>query len=401
MKKYFKYKIVLLFSLLISLIGCKESHEVVISIKNPISLDREAETIELYASDFKTLIDLYGHEQLAIVHKKSGQLMVNQWIDLNGDGTQDQWLFQTAITSNGEEEFIVRPLKEGETQPQPSKMTYSRFVPERTDDYAWENDRIAFRTFGPDAQKRVENNQPGGTLTSGIDAWLKRVEYPIINKWYKNNLEKKGAYHIDSGEGYDPYHVGSSRGVGGIGFWAEDSLYTSKNFTSYTTITEGPIRTVFKLKYQPWDVNGAKVSEEKLISLDLGSNLCHFQSTFKSEAKLPPVAIGISLHDKSGKTYISNQDGVFSYWEKIDEDMLGLGIVLPKEQLNDAFERKVKHKDASHLLVLATPSEATVNYYAGYGWERSQQFSSDAEWNEYLAQFAKKVETPLVVTLMM
>ncbi|KXX71603.1 DUF4861 domain-containing protein [Flammeovirga sp. SJP92] len=399
MKKFIKYYAVITTALLSNLIGCNENHEVIVTVKNPIEMNRESETIELNAHDFQALIQQYGYEKLAIINKKTGNLLVNQWIDLNGDGTQDQWLFQTDIHSMGQQEFIVRPLKEGESQPQSSKMTYSRFVPERTDDYAWENDRIAFRTFGPDAQKRIENNQPGGTLTSGIDAWLKRVDYPIINKWYKNNEEQQGSYHIDTGEGYDPYHVGPSRGVGGIGFWTADSLYTSKNFSSYKKITEGPIRTVFILEYQPWDVNGVSISEEKLISLDLGSNMCHFQSTFKSDAKLPPVAIGISLHDKSGKTYLSNKDGVYSYWEEIDKDMLGLGIVLPKEQLNDAFERKVEHKDASHLLVLATPNEAKVNYYAGYGWERSKQFSSDKEWNQYLEQFAKKVQKPLQVHL--
>ena len=376
MKKYSKYHTLLLVISLLSIYGCKKDHEIIVTVKNPINLDRVSETIELDASNFKALIDQYGHEKIGVASKKTNKLLVNQWIDMNGDGEQDLLLFQTDIHSNGEEEFIVRPLKEGELQPQTTRSTYSRFVPERTDDYAWENDRIAFRTFGPDAQQRAENNLPGGTLTSGIDAWLKRVEYPIINKWYKNNEEKNGAYHIDSGEGYDPYHVGSSRGVGGIGFWTEDSLYTSKNFASYKTITEGPIRTIFKLEYKPWDVNGMHVSEEKLISLDLGSNLCHFQSTFKSEAQLPTVAIGISLHDKSGKTYLSNKDGVYSYWEEIDKDMLGLGIVLPKEQLKDAFERKVDHKDASHLLVLANPKEAKVNYYAGYGWERSKQFTS-------------------------
>src|SRR5690606_29554095 len=107
----------------------------------------------------------------------------------------------------------------------------------------------------------------------GIDAFFKRVSYPIINKWYRNNAENKGAYHIDTGEGYDPYQVGASRGLGGTGVWDEDSLYVSSHFIRSKTIAEGPLRTLFELTYAPWDANGRTVTETKRISLDLGSHL--------------------------------------------------------------------------------------------------------------------------------
>jgi len=89
--------------------------------------------------------------------------------------------------------------------------THCRFVPERFDDFAWENDQIAFRTYGPAARERAEN--------SGFDCWLKRVETPIIDKWYGPMKEK--SYHKDWGEGHDPYHVGKTRGCGGLGLWID------------------------------------------------------------------------------------------------------------------------------------------------------------------------------------
>src|SRR5438046_7481420 len=66
---------------------------------------------------------------------------------------------------------------------------YVRYVPERVDDIAWENDRTAFRIYGPE----LETAAP--PLTAGIDAWGKRVRYPIINRWYGG----KESYHIDRG----------------------------------------------------------------------------------------------------------------------------------------------------------------------------------------------------------
>lgn len=90
-------------------------------------------------------------------------------------------------------------------------------------DFAWENDKVAFRTYGPACQKLFEDGKPGGLISSGIDCWLKRVDYPIIDKWYKKN-EAGGSYHVDDGEGLDNYHVGTTRGCGGTAIIEDGKL---------------------------------------------------------------------------------------------------------------------------------------------------------------------------------
>ena len=55
--------------------------------------------------------------------------------------------------------------------------TFCRFVPERSDDFAWENDRIAFRMYGPALERT-------GEISSGIDIWAKRTRKPVIERWY-------------------------------------------------------------------------------------------------------------------------------------------------------------------------------------------------------------------------
>lgn len=57
------------------------------------------------------------------------------------------------------------------------------FVPERKDDFAFENDKVAFRIYGPALKDSKEN--------SGIACWLKRVDSPIIDKWYRGATEGK------------------------------------------------------------------------------------------------------------------------------------------------------------------------------------------------------------------
>jgi rhamnogalacturonyl hydrolase YesR len=103
--------------------------------------------------------------------------------------------------------------------------TWCRIVPERLDDFAWENDLVAFRTYGPAARAA------GGPEDSGIDCWLKRVTYPIVEKWYAGHLKGK-SYHKDDGEGYDPYHVGRSRGCGGLAIWHDTQMVLSGPFVA-------------------------------------------------------------------------------------------------------------------------------------------------------------------------
>ncbi len=73
--------------------------------------------------------------------------------------------------------------------PFPTK-TFARYVPERLDDFAWENDRIAHRIYGP----ALETAAAGGfqMIASGIDVWSKRVRYPIVDRWY---LKSHDNYH--------------------------------------------------------------------------------------------------------------------------------------------------------------------------------------------------------------
>jgi hypothetical protein len=81
--------------------------------------------------------------------------------------------------------------------------TYARFVPERYDDFAWENDRIAFRVYGKALEKVPDE------MAHGQDVWAKRTSEMVINKWYKSC-----DYHVDHGQGLDFYDVGFSLGSG-------------------------------------------------------------------------------------------------------------------------------------------------------------------------------------------
>ncbi|MFD1315090.1 DUF4861 domain-containing protein [Namhaeicola litoreus] len=389
------FKLYLFFALSILIIACGKIEKPIktITVKNPINVSRTFETIEI---DGATLgLDQQINLDELAVRDNEGNYYMTQTIDLDGDKKADQILFQIDIAAN--ESRIFELIHDASlVQKDSVSWCYSRFVPERTDDYAWENNRVAFRTFGPVAQKMIEENIKGGTLSSGIDAWLKRVDYPIINKWYANNDKEQGAYHKDSGEGLDNFHVGVSRGVGGIAKKIDSTYYFSKNFISWETISTGPIRTSFVLTYADWDAAGNTISEQKLISLDYGSNLSKFEISLNG---VDTISAGLTLHEKTGQIKPNPEEGWLSHWESLDDSELGTGIVVPKKQMAGFEHYLTERKDESNLFAHIKVNNGKVIYYAGFGWKKSGQFDTKESWEKYLSDFSKRINNPLEIKM--
>ena len=378
--------------------SCAQKKPVVqLEVTNKLDIDRTHETIEIELAQLSTLLSEYTPDQLVVTEEGSQQPILTQLIDLDQDGSDDQLIFQLNIKANGHKHIIISGTKLDNTPPATTISTYARFVPERIDDFAWENDKVAFRTYGPTAQAITESGEPGGTLSSGIDCWLKRVNYPIIDKWYKEDLEEGKSYHQDHGEGLDNYHVGASRGTGGIGIWKDGKLHTSKNYQSWKIIANGPIRTIFELDYGTWDADGLAVKEIKQISIDLGSNLFKNTLLLENANELPNVTLGVTLHEKAGEVK-TNERGWYRYLEPHDGSELSAAIVVDPGIVQEVIDHRVDEKDLSNLLVVCN-SDPKLTYYAGFAWLKSGQFELPDGFDKYLDDFASRIASPLHVTM--
>ncbi|MBD0832584.1 DUF4861 family protein [Aestuariibaculum sediminum] len=362
-----------------------------VTITNPLEFERFHETIELNRTD----LQLESLDSVGILNISTQKLEITQTVDQDGDSQSDVLLFQPVVPANGSASYQIVTISKKE-RPTADTVCYSRFVPERTDDYAWENDKVAFRVYGPTAQKMVEEQIPGGTLSSGVDAWLKRVDYPVINKWYKKTTEGTGSYHEDTGEGLDNFHVGVSRGVGGFSILQDTTYYTSKNFTNYRTISTGPIRTSFYLDYANWTAGGKTIKESMVISLDRGQNLSRFNIDIEGTNE---IVAGLTLHEKDGIVKGNNSEGWVSYWEPHGDSELGTAIVTKKEYFNGYYRYDTNRPDESNAYLKLNVIDNQVSYYAGFGWKKSGQFDTPKDWEAYLNRFSKCINAPLKITI--
>jgi len=255
---------------------------------------------------------------------------------------------------------------------------YTKFVPEREDDFAWENDLVAFRMYGP-ASKST------GTV-SGVDCWLKRVDYSILDKWYADH-QKGISYHVDHGEGHDPYHVGTSRGCGGTAVWLNGKPYPAGAYKAWRVIDNSQEKVTFELDYA-WQIDLGDVKETKRITLVLGSQLYKVESTFllnNKPAKNLAVAVGLSTHNSAASTSADKASGWIATWENLKGYSLGTGAKISADLVDDIIHIPSENKDESHIwLISHTDEQGKFRYSAGYAWQRAQHIQTMAAWQKYL-----------------
>lgn len=288
-------------------------------------------------------------------------------------------------------------FSENPVAPYPAKV-FARYVPERLDDFAWENDLLAHRTYGPAlAAPAAHGSNKEVLVSSGLDVWFKRVDYLVIDRWYLKDHEGFD-YHHDSGEGLDAYSVGTSRGAGGTGIWDGRQLHVSGNWKSWRVLANGPIRAVFELDYDAWDVGGVQVSEVKRFTVDAGHQFDRVESTFtvKGDASGLTTAIGIAKHnDVPGQLATESKEGWMAFWERYPANgSLGTGVVLEQGKTAGFTEDK-----ANHLLLAKLTSGLSLRYYIGAGWELRGPIASSEEWNTFVAHFSHRIRSPLQLSI--
>ena len=259
---------------------------------------------------------------------------------------------------------------------------YGRFVPEREDDFAWENDKVAFRVYGPASAAE-------GPI-SGVDAWFKKVSHPIIDKWYTQNQQGK-SYHEDHGEGYDRYHTGTSRGVGGTAVWIDGVAYPAGKFAGYEVRQSGGNVVEFELEYH-WNTPLGDVAEYKTVTLMSGSQLYEVESRFTLDG-VPapiPIAIGLTTHDGAAEVYSNTAAGRISTWEEIDNFGVGTGVVITASRVLDVIHQESDEPDASHIwIVTSTDGDGTLKFRSGFAWQAAGEITSIEQWNTYLDDAAE------------
>ncbi|MBO5351583.1 MAG: DUF4861 family protein [Alistipes sp.] len=363
-----------------ALAACQTDKAVEVEVANPTDVARTAETVELCWTKLSQSIEGLTPETVVVMNAE-GEEIPSQVI-YRGEAEPQALIFQCAVEGGETATFQIAAGTRSEYEQQ----AFGRQVPERYDDYAWENNLSAYRLYGPALE-----TSPEKLITPGIDVWVKCTEKLVIDEWYA-----KGDYHHNYGDGMDCYKVGRTLGGGASVPMLEGKFWPMEhNYATCQTLDNGPIRTTVKLVYVPWGVNGTAVSLVKTISLDANQRFNRMENLYEGEFEELPIAAGFVRHEvkgtEQGEGWIAMVEAVSdSKQPEVDGDIYQ-AIVLPGAELNADL---LGHT----LAVKAVKSGEKMTYYSASGWSQGGVENME-DWIETIKEQAAMVESPLQVTI--
>ena len=250
----------------------------------------------------------------------------------------------------------------------PEKKVMARFVPERSDDFVFENNLIAGRFYGQALE--------GNPTSPGLDIWVKLPGKLVADEWYKGyETQSDEYYHHDHG-GKDCYKVSVSLGGGASTPLIDGQLrFPATNYRSYDIVEETPEKVVFTLHYPEWEaVDGVKVSLDKTVTVTPDTYFCDVEDiyTFTGRDTLA-IAAGINVH--AAQNTVEKQSVLstaVAIWEHAsdqtfepEDGMLGVAVVMPGADATFTTE------DGTHLVACKRiVSGQPLRYRFGSCWSK-------------------------------
>ena len=376
------------------LAGCSSHPEVQLSVKNPIDLPRENEIIEVPLQALAAL-HLQQGKRPVVLDKNNCQVPYQLTYD-------SLLIFPVSISGNGISHYTITT---GTPQPVPT-LACGKHYPERLDDLAWENDKAAYRAYGPALEQSKERS-------FGYDILTKSVTKPVIEERYRMHLDPANprSYHVDHGNGMDCYSVGATLGGGTAALMPDSVIRYPYAYRKYEILDNGPLRFTARLTYAPFALGkDTAVTETRLITLDQGSHLNRTEVTYSNLSETVSVVTGIVIHPQNPDGYSFNRKARYmAYADSTDCTTCGNGVIYvgaafvstPENislQWFDEKEQKEHSGALGHLLGGSSYQPgSSYTYYWGSGWSKAGIESMEA-WEKYLRDYTLRLESPLHIT---
>ena len=423
--------------MLLALAGSNYCHaqQATIVVNNPTSNPR-TELISLSMNEVKAKLGNAAPKkgEAYIVKNKSGQQIGSQ---ITHDG---YLLIDASVRPHGSATYYVTIGKPYQQKVWATGALYKI----RKDDIAWENDRCAYRVYGPALQRT-------GERSFGTDVWVKNTPDTVVYERYVKDMngnikgdkidakvralqkqekaEKNKAkaaalakqikslqaeskevdiltsFHLDHGNGLDPYRVGATLGLGAPSLMVGKNQVLPYCYKDYKILDNGPLRFTVELTYKPSTVGDMKnVVEHRIISLDKGSNFNKMTVWYDGLTTPTDFATGFPIHEEDtesktfAKDYVSYADPTDNI--EVNNSQIFVGVLFPEGIDNTYYQLFDKKHDGAtgHALGLkrGLKNGEKYSYYFGAAWSK-YDVKSYAEWQIRIKEYLDALKTPLGV----
>ena len=424
--------------MLLAIAGSNYSYaqQATVVVSNTTAAQR-MELVEVSMADVKAKLSnaTPGKGQAYVVKNTRGQQIGSQ---ITHDG---KLLIDASIRPHSAATFYISIEK-----PYPQKVwTTGALYKMRKDDLAWENDRCAYRVYGPALQRT-------GERSFGTDIWAKNTPDTVVYERYV--MDKQGnvdgdkvdekvkseerrmknlsgaaleaqkakikalkaesyeidvttSFHLDHGNGLDPYRVGATLGLGAPSLMIGNQQFLPYCYKTYKILDNGPLRFTVELTYNPSTIGDMQnVVEHRIISLDKGSNFNKMTVWYDGLTHPTDFATGFPIHEEDTETKTFAKDYV-SYADPTDnmegnQSQVYVGVLFPYGIDNTYYQLFDKKHDGAtgHALGIKTGLKdgEKFSYYFGAAWSK-YDVRSYTEWQIRIKDYLEALKTPLKVEI--
>ena len=424
--------------MLLAIAGSNYSYaqQATVVVSNTTAAQR-MELVEVSMADVKAKLSnaTPGKGQAYVVKNTRGQQIGSQ---ITHDG---KLLIDASVRPHSAATFYISIGK-----PYPQKVwTTGALYKMRKDDIAWENDRCAYRVYGPALQRT-------GERSFGTDIWAKNTPDTVVYERYV--MDKQGnvdgdkvdekvkseerrmknlsgaaleaqkakikalkaesyeidvttSFHLDHGNGLDPYRVGATLGLGAPSLMIGNQQFLPYCYKTYKILDNGPLRFTVELTYNPSTIGDMQnVVEHRIISLDKGSNFNKMTVWYDGLTHPTDFATGFPIHEEDTETKTFAKDYV-SYADPTDnmegnQSQVYVGVLFPYGIDNTYYQLFDKKHDGAtgHALGIKTglKNGEKFSYYFGAAWSK-YDVRSYTEWQIRIKDYLEALKTPLKVEI--
>ncbi|MFA6831021.1 MAG: DUF4861 family protein [Bacteroidaceae bacterium] len=429
---------------LLLIASCNTKQSVTVSIANHSDRDYGTRLIEVPLHSIRQRLKLTNasasNNHIVVLNKQGEKIPIQITMD-------SLLLFPVSLEANQQKQFTI---SSGEPTSEET-IACGRVYPERLSDFAWENDKVAFRTYGPDLMAQ-------GGISYGYDTFNKYgTSEPMLDEMYAGESNEKSleklrylrtidskkamewasifSYHYDHGHGYDSYSVDQTLGAGATALIVDGKLHFQNCWSKCTVLENGPLRMTAVLTFPKMVIKGDTVVEQRTITLDMGDHLNKTKVTYIGLKSISDVASGIVLHEDGtpetiaagygcthaplhsareyGQYALDTKNRYMCYVDGTkgtDGSDIGdfyMGMISSEKCQEVARipfssdEVKLNHnRDFGHLLMNhKLTKDASLTYYWGTANQKDGEILNLASWKQWIENYVYFLDNPIEVSI--
>jgi hypothetical protein len=407
----------LVFFLAAFSMACQRS-EFTIVLTNDTSYDRVDEPVIISRADLEKQTGKISDGFVPMLVAENGMVIPSQADDINGDGIWDELFLLASLAAHSQARLSLSLVNPGQlpvfirrsnvrlASPQEDGIYTEVKAAERPaisrenhgqtrrffqfEGPGWENDRVGFRNYFDER--------------NGMDIFGKTTEVMVLE-----NVGINEDYHALQDWGMDILKVGASLGAGAIALELDGDLHrvAPGSDGSYKLVTNGPLRSIFQLRFDNWNIKGNQF--RVLHEITIYGSAWYYKSNVSVESDVQEVNIvtGITTLDLDEKqaNFTDYENGIVSLsthgQQAIEGEYLGMAVMLETDDYLDYEYLDANAPDINHTFAIRMkPGQSSVSYKFYSSWEVSdERFASSAGFAALLENDALRMGSPLEVQI--